>query len=360
MRSSALLAMLSSLAAAESDDLTLKRAFAGRFELGVALPTAPLREEENKLAFTQFGALTAENCMKPGPLQPTEGRFAFEAADRLVALALDHGLQVHGHTLVWHQQCPDWFFVQDGQPATPERVRERLRAHIRTVVQRYAGKVKTWDVVNEALSDGKEYLRPTPWLAALGEDYLAEAFHAAHEADPTAELFYNDYNIELPEKREKALRLIRELRRRGAPVHGIGIQGHWQLDHIPFAEIEKSLIAFHAEGLKIMITELDFDVVPRRQSGAATDVREEGQDLYPNGLPPELLERQAQQYARLFALFDQHHDKIHRVTFWGLHDGRTWLNGWPYKRTNHPLFWDRQLQAKPALAAVLAVAGQGL
>ena len=330
--------------------------FFDSFAIGAAIPGAELNRVERRLLFANFNTVTPENCMKPVSLQPAEGRFCFAKADALVEMAHANGLAVNGHTLLWHSQCPDWFFNDDGRPAGRELVLQRMRAHIAAVAGHFAGKVQSWDVVNEAIDNKDEYLRKSKWLNSIGEDFIAEAFIAARKADPHAKLFYNDYDIERQPKRDKALRLIRELKQRGAPIQGIGIQGHWKLDHIPFQAIEDAILAFHAEGLNIAITELDIDVGKRKTDGADVGRLERASaDLYANGLPDDVQQRLADQYAKLFALFLKHQDKITRVSFWGLHDGRSWLNGWPYKRTNHPLFWDRALQAKPALSAVLAL-----
>jgi endo-1,4-beta-xylanase len=334
----------------------VRKAFHNSFAMGVAIPGTKLNTAERQLLFANFNTVTPENCMKPAALQPAEGRFRFAKADALVEMARANGLAVNGHALLWHKQCPDWFFMENGRQAGRERVLQRLRAHIAGVAGHFAGRVQSWDVVNEAIDDGNEYLRKTQWLNSIGEDFIAEAFIAAHKADPQAELYYNDYDIERQPKRDKALRLIRDLQQRGAPIHGIGIQGHWKLDHIPFQDIEDAIVAFHAEGMKVMITELDIDVGKRKTDGADVGALEQASaDLYANGLPDDVQLRLADQYARLFALFLKHQDKITRVTFWGLHDRRSWLNYWPFKRTNHPLFWDRNLQAKPALSAVLAL-----
>lgn len=330
--------------------------FVNCFVIGAAIPGAELNQAERRLLFSNFGTVTPENCMKPAPLHPAEDRFDFAHADALVAMAHASGLTVNGHTLVWHYQCPDWFFADGSRLAGRELVLRRMQAHIAAVAGHFAGKVKSWDVVNEAIDDGTDYLRKSKWLTRIGEDYIAEAFIAAQKADPKAELYYNDYGIERQPKRDKTLRLIHDLKQRKAPVQGIGIQGHWQIDHIPFQDIEDAIIAFHAEGMQVMITELDIDVVTRETAGAGVETREQGVgDPFANGLPEDLQQRLADQYARLFALFLKHRDKIDRVTFWGLHDGRSWLNYWPSKRTNHPLLWDRALQPKPALSAVLAL-----
>ena len=335
---------------------TLRKAFHKSFAMGAAIPGAELNAAERRLLFANFNTVTPENCMKPLSLHPKEGRFRFAKADALVEMAHANGFSVNGHALLWHKQCPDWFFMEDGQQAGRERVLQRLRTHIATVAGHFAGKVQSWDVVNEAIDDKDEYLRKSKWLTSIGEDFIAEAFIVAHKADPKAELYYNDYSIERRPKRDKALRLIRDLKQRGAPIHGIGIQGHWALDSIPFQDIEDAILAFHSEGMKVAITELDIDVGKRKTDGADVGRLERVRaDLFANGLPADVQQRLADQYAQLFALFLKHQDKITRVTFWGLHDGRSWLNGWPFQRTNHPLFWDRNLQAKPALSAVLAL-----
>ena len=332
------------------------KAFDGYFAIGAAIPGLGLNQAERQLLCKNFGTVTPENCMKPALVHPDENRFEFAEADALVDMAQANGLTVNGHVLVWHEQCPNWFFSDGDQVASRELVLKRMRAHIAAVAGHFAGKVKSWDVVNEAISDGEAYLRKTNWFISAGEDFIAEAFIAARAADPKAELFYNDFNIEQPRKRDKVLRLIRDLKQRGAPIQGIGIQGHWQLDRIPFQEIEDAIMAFRSKGMQVMITELDIDVVPRETVGAETGVRElDSADPFANGLTAALQQRLADQYARLFALFLKHRDKIPRVTFWGLHDGRSWLNAWPSKRTNHPLLWDRALQPKPALSAVRAL-----
>jgi endo-1,4-beta-xylanase len=334
----------------------VSKAFHKSFAMGAAIPGTKLNKAERRLLFANFNTVTPENCMKPAALQPAEGRFRFAKADALVEMARANGLAVNAHALLWHNQCPDWFFMEDGRQAGRERVLERMRAHLAAVAGHFVGKVQSWDVVNEAIDDKDEYLRKSKWLTSIGEDFIAEAFIAAHKADPKAELYYNDYDIERQPKRDKALRLIRDLKERGAPVHGIGIQGHWKLDHIPFQDIEDAILAFHSEGIQVAITELDIDVGKRKTDGADVGRLERARaDLYANGLPDDAQQRLADQYAQLFALFLKHQDKITRVTFWGLHDGRSWLNYWPFQRTNHPLFWDRDLQAKPALSAVLGL-----
>jgi endo-1,4-beta-xylanase len=262
-------------------------------------------------------------------------------------------MNITGHCLIWHQQCPEWFFQDGAAPAGRERVLSRMKNHIQTVMGRYRGRIQGWDVVNEALDDGDRYMKDIPWTRCVGEDYVAKAFEYAAAADPSARLYYNDYNIELPGKLQKAVRLLVDLKDRGLPVDAVGIQAHWLIDRLPLAQTEAAIEQFASMGLKVMITELDIDVV-EREIGADVAMRDASAgDPYPSGLPQEVQRRLADQYAQAFALFRRHAKAISRITFWGLHDGRSWLNHWPRRRTNHPLLFDRQGAPKPAFSAVL-------
>lgn len=328
---------------------TLCEIYAPAFEIGASLggllpnDYAP---EELALINSQFSVVTPENCMKPAAIQPGEGEFTFQQADGLVNFAEANGKRVTGHCLVWHQQTPDWFFRNGENTATRELALERLRTHIHTLVGRYRGRIYGWDVVNEAIDDDDAYLRDCPWLRTVGEDYLAQAFHFAREVDHKLELYYNDYSIEMPAKREKTLRLLTSLRDAGVRVDGVGIQGHWTLDQVPFAEIDAAIDLYAQTGAHVMITELDLSILPWDKSAG---------DPYTEGCPPELLARQAEQYAELFRIFLRHRDVITRVAFWNPHDGRSWLNHFPYQRTNYPLLFDRRYQPKPAYDAVISV-----
>ncbi|MBM4050475.1 MAG: endo-1,4-beta-xylanase, partial [Planctomycetes bacterium] len=206
----------------------LKGVFKAHFDIGVALGGKlpdHLKPQEVELVKTHFNAVTPENCMKPGPVQPKEGVFRFEQPDALVAFAQAHGLKVTAHCLVWHNQCPDWFFKDGDKPASRDLVLQRMRTHIHTLAGRYKGRIHGWDVVNEAIDDGKGFLRETQWKQLIGEDFIEKAFEFAHEADPSAKLFYNDYGIESPAKRDKTLRLIAQLKSKGCRIDAVGIQG---------------------------------------------------------------------------------------------------------------------------------------
>ncbi len=347
----------------------LKDSFKGKFRIGAAVSTATLRGQEagvEPIVRRHFDSVTAENAMKPDAMQPREGQFTFDDADKLVAMATETGAEVVGHTLVWHSQTPGWFFEgKDGQPLSRDVALARMRAHIKTVVGRYKGRVKEWDVVNEAINDGPGVLRDTPWRKAIGDDYIAEAFRAAHEADPSAILVYNDYNIELDYKRPKALELLKKLLDQKVPVHAVGIQSHWRIENPPLAEAEKAIQEFSALGLKVMITELDMGVLPSRYQGADISVTEgmtpeqvAVMNPYTKALPDEIDQKHAEKMASAFELFLRYRKVIGRVTLWGVHDGGSWLNNFPVRgRTDYPLLFDRSLKPKPAFFAVQKAAG---
>jgi endo-1,4-beta-xylanase len=338
---------------------SLASRFAGKFQIGAAvggsLPAA-LEPAERALLTRHFNVLTPENCMKPGPIHPEPERYDFAMGDALVRFAEAHGMAVVGHCLSWHQQAPEWF-LRAGMDRGAAL--SQLAAHIRTVAGHYRGRLQGWDVVNEAVADEGEFLRDTPALRTVGPDYVQRAFELAHEADPTAELYYNDYNIERPGKRERTLRLLGELLESGARVDGVGIQGHWILDQVPFDDIAAAIQSFRSLGLAVMITELDLDVVERPDCSADIAVQRAyapEEDVFRDGCPAAVSARQAEQYARLFELFSEPASAVTRVTFWGLHDGRSWLNHWPGKRTNHALLFDRACAPKPAFHALLGSA----
>ena len=342
---------------------TLREAAAGRFEIGVGISDRiPERPVDWPLLTAQFGIITPENCMKPAAVQPVEGEFHFEQPDAFVAFANQRRLKVVGHCLVWAKddRTPAWFFRDGAGAASRELLLARMRQHIETEVGRYRGRIAMWDVVNEALDDGAEFLRPSGWSRACGEEFLVKAFEYAHAADPQALLIYNDYNNEAPAKREKTVRLIRSLLARGAPVQAVGLQGHYELDRVPYDDLEATLVAIGGLGLKVVVSELDIDVIPRAkwwsEGGKYRDELAKI-DPYRDACPPEILARQAEQYGRLFRLFRKRSEVIARVSFWDLHDGQSWLNDFPWKRVNHPLLFDRQGQPKPAYAAVVNALG---
>ncbi len=340
---------------AVQESLSLKQAFSKWFDIGTAIPVMThLIERERDLLFNQFGVVTPENFMKPDVLKPEPGHFVFSEADTSVNMALEHGLRVNGHTLVWYKQNHDWIEMSCDSPEAQALLRERIRQHVSKVVKHFAGRISSWDVWNEAISDNhNEYFRPSKCSDEFTLVLIYEAFAAAHEADPAAHLLYNDFGIEYSSKREKALRLIQYLKARGIPV-GIGIRAHYTLDRVPLNFIIDTLLAFDRIGVKVAISELDIDVV-KTPKESCTNKNMMG-DPYPNELPADVDNRLADQYKSLFSLFIDHASTLSRVSFWAMHDGKSGLNHQPCERTNHPMLWDRQLQPKQALKAVIDVA----
>ncbi len=338
---------------------SLQKEAGERFRLGVGVSDRIAEEPEKwELMTHHFSMATPENCMKPASVQPTPNEMRFERPDQFVDFAVGRGMQVVGHCLVWAKddRTPDWFYKVGDRVATKDELLDRMQRYIRTVAGRYRGKIAMWDVVNEALDDGDPFLRPSGWVSACGEEFIDVAFRCAHEADPNALLIYNDYNNELPKKRAKMIQLIENLQKREVPLHAIGLQGHYELDKIPYEDIEETLKVARRLGLKVVVSELDIDVVMRGKWWAENGkYREElaKYDPYRDGCPEDVLKRQAEQYAKLFSLFTKYSDVILRVSFWNLHDGDSWLNYFPWQRVNHPLLFDRQQKPKPAFEAVL-------
>jgi GH35 family endo-1,4-beta-xylanase/enterochelin esterase-like enzyme len=331
-------------------DRTLKQAFHDSFRMGTAgdFP-ARYSDQELALAAEHFNAVTPENCMKPEPIHPADAEWRFERSDALVEWAVASNLSIHGHTLVWHSQTNDWFF----EGGDKDVIRQRMKDHIHTLVSRYKGKIQSWDVVNEAINDGgydntgkTEHLRDSKWLQSLGPEFLTLAFQYAHEADPEAILYYNDYNIESGPKHASSMVLLKRLIDEGAPIHAVGIQGHWRSGRVPFDEIEKAITDYSSLGLKVSITELDVTIRGDAggQFGGGSRRARSGDFPAPSAND---LTIQAEDYARLFAIFDKHKASLERVTFWGLNDGRTWRRG------QHPLLLDANNKPKPAYAAVV-------
>lgn len=368
----ALLAAVCASAGAQPEQ-TLKDAYAGAFRVGVAVGNfVQSGRDAASLAIVErhFNTITPENVMKAQPINPRPGVYNFAPADAFVEFGEARGMFIVGHTLVWHNQTPDWFFVDDdGNPNTLEQQLERLRSHIEAVAGRYAGRVHAWDVVNEVIGDDGDYRRDTAWVRAVGDGDLLvrRAFEYAARYAPDTELYYNDFNAWRPAKVEGIVRMVKMLKDAGLRIDGVGMQGHWGLNYPKNEHIEAAIEAYAALGVKVMITELDVDVLPLSREGqvigsALRDPQfqleefEAYLDPYKDGLPPDVEQQLADRYAELFEIFYRHRDKIDRVTFWGVHDGASWKNGYPVPgRTNYPLLFDRARNAKPALERVLAV-----
>ncbi|RTQ48235.1 endo-1,4-beta-xylanase [Hymenobacter gummosus] len=345
----------------------LKDVYKKDFYVGAALnqrQSSGQDAQATALIRQQFNTISPENLLKWGPVHPRPGQYNFQPADAYVAFGQQHKMFIIGHTLLWHQQTPKWVFEDEaGQPVSREVLLQRLQEHIRTVVGRYKGKIQGWDVVNEAIDDQQGALRKTKWLEILGEDFAAKAFEFAHQADPKAELYYNDYSLYRPEKREGVIRLVKGLQAKGIKVTAIGMQGHYGLRQPTIEQVEASIVAFAKLGVRVNFTELDIDVLPNPSRRQGADVSENyaadpRYNPYPAGLPDSVQQQLARRYADLFALFHKHRDVIDRVTLWGVTDADSWLNNWPIRgRTSYPLLFDRRYQPKPALPAVLQATG---
>lgn len=371
---------------------TLKEAFAGKFLIGCADDLTINNEAYQESIRKQYDIVTPENSMKPQPIHPTEDTYNFVSTDAMVDWCEKNDLMVWGHTLAWHGQTPQWFFQDNSPeaiaaaaeraanpvttpatPATPaqgrngarpnrggavdagpqaskEVILERLKSHIMTVAGRYKGRIIGWDVFNESIADGgdgtTENLRPFSWYKAVGPEVLTLAFKWAHEADPNAQLYYNDYNIEQGAvenkgKHASSMLLLKRLIAEGAPITGVGIQGHWHLD-TNLDDVEKAIENYKSLGLRVAITELDVTATGDN-SGAFTVGQGE------NRIPAENYLEQAEVYRKLFEIFMRHSDVIDRVTFWGLSDTRSWRRG------QDALLFDGDLNPKPAYNAVIEV-----
>jgi endo-1,4-beta-xylanase len=360
---------------AAADGRGLKDAYAGAFLIGTAVNADIVSGKDAASAALvprQFNAITAENAMKAEVVNPRPGVFDFAAADAFVDYGRRHGMFVVGHTLVWHNQTPDWFFVDaQGRPNGRDAQIERMRAHIQAVAGRYVGKVQAWDVVNEVIDEDGSY-RNTKWVERVGDgdELVRQAFRFAAQYAPDAQLYYNDFNAWRPEKRDGIVRMVKMLQRDGIRIDGVGMQGHWGLDYPSQHDIEAAIDAYAALGVKVMITELDVDVLPLTKEGQVIGTgmaHKQFQlpefkrylDPYRDGLPADVQAQLRDRYAELFRLFWRKRDKLARVSVWGVDDGMSWKNDYPVPgRRNYPLLFDRERKPKPAFDAVLAVPAQ--
>jgi endo-1,4-beta-xylanase len=325
----------------------LKDYYKDYFTIGVAVSPQALKTDEANLILNEFGSMTPENAMKMGPVHPREDWYNWAAADSIAAFAKRNNLKLRGHTLCWHNQTPRWLFIDSttGKQVTKEVLLQRLKDHITAVVKRYKGTIYAWDVVNEAISDKQdEYLRPSLWYQVCGEEFIAKAFQWAHEADPDALLFYNDYNEISPVKREKIIRLIKDLQSKGVPVHGVGLQGHWAVNEPSGEQLEKTLEDFSKLGLKMQITELDISVYPKEHN--AREAKPEDADTSFSAVKEQ---KQMEVYKMCFELFRKYRQHISGVTFWNISDRHSWLDNFPVRnRKDYPLLFDKDLKPKKA------------
>lgn len=356
---------MSSCTAPQPKEDTLKSALEGKFVIGAALNEAQINGQDTagiRVLKQQFNSIVAENCMKSMHIHPEEGTYDFTLPDQFVEFGERNNMFIIGHTLIWHSQLSSWFCVDEkGNNVTPEVLKERMKSHISTVVGRYKGRIQGWDVVNEAILDNGDY-RNSKFYEILGEEFIPLAFQYAHEADPDAELYYNDYNEWHPGKRETIVKMVKSFKERGIRIDAVGMQGHIGMDYPEIGEYEKSLLAFADAGVKAMITELDLTILPMpdRNIGAEVAANFEYKkeiNPYEDGLPADKSKEWNDRMGEFFKLFIKHHDKISRVTMWGVADGDSWRNGWPVPgRTDYPLLFDRNHQPKPVVDTIIETA----
>lgn len=365
------------LAELYENDFLVGTALAGGLSLNDPLGNS---KKERSIIAREFNVLTAENCMKPMYMRPSIGEFSFEGSDAFVDYALENNMEVVGHTLVWHHQMPAWFFSDsDGNQLSRDALIERMRHHIHTIVGRYKGKIRFWDVVNEAVdiefipkeeqrpnSSGvikkrRAVLRKSKWLEIIGEDYIELAYRFTHEADPQAQLLYNDYSLTDPLKVQFVADMVSELKSIGLPIHGVGMQAHWHTEHPSLSEIDGAIKTLSKAGVQVSLTELDMSVLPVAQEHAGADLSDlvgyaDQYNPYMNEIPMGVFELQADRFRQIFNLLLEHREVVERVTFWGVADGHSWKNNYPIKgRTDYPLLYDRNYKPKPAYLAIQAI-----
>lgn len=317
---------------------SLADVYADHFQIGTCVELNQFNGEEGELLLKHFSSLTAENIMKPQYIAPSKDKFFFDQADKLVEFAQKNGLLVRGHTLIWHSQDAKWMYYDDaGNTVSKEVLFQRMEKHIKTIVSRYKGKIYAWDVVNEVVNNGD--LRDSIWYQISGIEYIEKAFRYAREADPDAKLFINDYGTNDPQKRDAIFNLVKSLLEKGVPIDGVGMQFHINLEYPQLSTIKASLDKFSALGLELHITELDMSL-----NGDSSLVAEEADEAF--------LIRQAYRYKEIFDLFKKY-KSITNVTFWGFHDGHTWLTYFPVDKPDWPLIFDKNLMTKLAYWALV-------
>ncbi len=353
----------------EKEKQSLKSALQGSFLIGTAMNKEQIQDEDPmavEVILEHFSSVVAENCMKSERIHPREDEYDFSLSDQFVDFGKVNNMFIIGHTLIWHSQLPEWFCVdENGDDVSRKVLISRMRNHISTVVGRYKGRVKGWDVVNEAvLDDGS--LRKNKFYDIIGEDYIKLAFQFAHEADPDAELYYNDYSMANEAKRKGVVELVKKLKQQGVRIDGIGMQAHCTLNYPEVSDFEKSIKAFASLGVNVMITELDISIIPSPFEIEGADVAsrfeyKESMDPYKYGMPDSVEVVFNKRYMDFFNLFLKHEDKISRVTLWGVNDGQSWRNNWPIPgRTDYPLLFDRDNKPKSIVNEILITATKAM
>ena len=346
--------------AALTGNMGLKDYFKDDFLVGAAIGTDIFSRNDKEmlnLIAREFSTITTENAMKWQPVHPSKNKWNFDVPDKFVEFGQKNGMHIQGHVLVWHSQVPNNLFEDNnGKQVSKSVLLKRMENHISTLVDRYKGKIHSWDVVNESITP-EDGFRKSKWLEIIGPEFMERAFHLAHEADPDCHLIYNDYNMTDKRRRDFVVELVKKYKKKGVPIHGIGMQGHFNLNSPNTKAIEASIDAFAATGMRVHFTELDVDVLPYdwgRTSEVSTNIEyAESLNPYIDGLPKEIQDKFTRRYEELFNIFLKHSEKIDRVTFWGTTDDKSWKNNFPMRgRTNYPLLFNREHKPKDAYFAV--------
>ncbi|MCR5017913.1 MAG: endo-1,4-beta-xylanase [Bacteroidales bacterium] len=361
------------LLACTPKEQTLKQAFEGKIILGAAINIPQIMGADVKgdsVLVKHFGAIEPENCMKSAEIMPRFGEYNWEMADKYVDFGEKNGLLVYGHCLIWHSQLtPDFCYDAEGNLISPELLKERMKQHITTVVTRYKGRIKGWDVVNEAILEDGSY-RQSPFYQILGEEFIPWAFQCANEADPDLELYYNDYSMHEPAKLETAIRMVKKLQERGIRIDALGFQAHIGMDYPDLALYESHIRRVKDEtGIDVCITELDMSILPSvTQSADVSGVnffeamrdpekREELMakvDPYRDGIPEDVYAAWNARMAAFLDMFIKNSDAVRRINVWGVTDHDSWKNNWPIPGRHDSCLWvDRDYNLKPFLSAYL-------
>lgn len=364
-----------------SDTLFLHEVYKDDFLIGTALGSEdirhyykyPMRQDKAELEIVnrEFNCVTAENLMKPQYICPHPGKYYFDAVDEVMNFADKNNHVVVGHVLVWHAMTPSSFFEDEkGNLLSREALIKRMREYIHKVVGRYKGRINYWDVVNEAVDlrtvideDGRSvqeaFYRKSKWSEIIGNDFIELAFKFAQEADPNAQLIYNDFTMNNPVKAKFVADMCSEIRKKGIRVDGVGMQAHWHLNYPSKNELQKAMNIFREAELKVHLTELDVGILERPDVQQDADIRRSMRldpsfNPYTNSVPSNILSKHAEKYVDIFEVLLENRDIVDRVTFWGVSDKISWLNHWPIEgRTSHPLLFDRKNNPKPAYNALI-------
>ena len=352
-----------------SADFSLAKAYEKYFKIGAAVTPYQLQIHGDLIA-RQFSSITPENEMKYEPIEPEEGQFHFDLADKIAAFGREKGIKVRAHAPVWHNQTGAWMYKDGDRPAAPELIYERIDAHSKAMCERYNDAVYAWDVVNEAVRDDvadlvknpeeSDVLRSSDYSRLCGYGFIEAAFRSMDKYSPNAQLFYNDYNECQPDKRERIVKLIRYLQDRGCRVDGMGMQQH-HFGRPDFDEIKKSIETYAALGLRLHITELDVGMMAVLPPDVKHPKPEDPgfEDFMRKALTatPETLKGVNDIYVKLFEIYRSYADVIDCVTTWGVADDYTWMDGFGPNRKlrikQHPLLFDEQEQPKPCVLQMM-------